>query len=157
MYFFTADEHYGHRNIIQYCNRPFRGLFEMDNELIKRHNEVVSKNDVVVHVGDFTLSKEEIAKRYILELNGNHIFLKGSHDRWLSNGRYVWTKKIGGEYVVACHYAMRVWPKSHYGSIQLHGHSHGKLSFQKNQWDVGVDNNQFYPVSFDQIKETLDI
>ena len=29
--------------------------------------------------------------------------------------------------VVLCHYAMRVWDRSHYGSWHLYGHSHGNL------------------------------
>ena len=29
--------------------------------------------------------------------------------------------------IVLCHYAMRVWQKSHYGAWMLYGHSHGTL------------------------------
>ncbi len=41
MIFFTGDEHFGHKNVIKYCNRPFSDVDEMDREIIKRHNEVV--------------------------------------------------------------------------------------------------------------------
>jgi len=82
-FFFTADEHYGQANIIKYCNRPFTSVDEMDEEIIRRHNEMVGSKDVVIHAGDFTLSKKSFAENYIRQLNGTHIFLKGSHDYWL--------------------------------------------------------------------------
>lgn len=156
MYFFTADEHYGHTNIIKYCKRPFRNTVEMDLEIIRRHNELVKLEDTVIHVGDFTLTKDTVALDYISELNGNHIFIKGSHDYWLKNNALqIWERRIEGHYIVACHYAMRVWARSHYNSWQVYGHSHGNLEPHGKQWDVGVDNNLFYPVSFTRLKEIM--
>ncbi len=156
-YFFTSDEHYGHRNIIKYCRRPFDDVREMDYELIKRHNSVVGDNDIVIHGGDFTLANRTIAERHIAELNGKHFFLKGSHDAWLGESAHeIWEKKIDGQPIVVCHYAMRVWSRSHYGSWQLYGHSHGTLEPVGKQWDIGVDNNDFYPVSFKQIVKIME-
>jgi calcineurin-like phosphoesterase family protein len=63
---------------------------------------------------------------------------------------------VEGQYVVACHYAMRVWPRSHYNSYLCYGHSHGQLAPQGKQWDVGVDNNDFYPVSFQKLKVIME-
>lgn len=57
MYYFTADEHYGHKRIIEYSNRPFETVEEMDETLINNHNSVVNVNDTVIHAGDFTLWK----------------------------------------------------------------------------------------------------
>lgn len=160
MYFFTSDEHYGHVNllILNFCNRPFKDIYEMDQELIRRHNEVVSSGDIVVHAGDFAVKNRLSVNHYINQLKGEHIFLKGSHDKWIKGDiQHIWTKKIEEEYVIACHYAMLVWPKSHYGSWQLYGHSHGRLNLETmgKQYDIGVDNNNFYPVSFQQIKEIM--
>ena len=56
MYFFTADEHFGHKNIIKYCNRPFKTVEEMDAVIIENHNKTVTNQDTVVHAGDFTLN-----------------------------------------------------------------------------------------------------
>lgn len=158
MYWFTSDEHFFHSNIIKHCNRPFESVLEMNEEIIKRHNEVVGENDEVIHCGDFAWKSSFAHVQKIIEkLNGNHIFLKGSHDRWLkeTHCHEIWEKMIDGQYIVCCHYAMRTWPRSNYGSFQLHGHSHGTLEPLKNQMDVGVDANDFYPVSFEQIKRDL--
>lgn len=107
MYFFTSDEHYGHANIIKYCNRPFNNVDEMNAELIKRHNEVVGANDTVIHAGDFCWpSAPDDARMFIRRLKGNHVFLIGSHDRWQrqSIGKYkhIWEKNIDGQIVVVC-------------------------------------------------------
>ncbi len=113
MYYFTADEHYGHEKILDYCKRPFTNICEMDSELIKRHNSVVSDEDIVVHAGDFALCKtrEEVEEKYISKLNGVHIFLQGSHDYWLGGKKSpptIWMQQIDKTLIVVCHYAMRL-------------------------------------------------
>ena len=155
MYFFTSDEHYQHANIIKYCNRPFENISEMDKEIIRRHNEVVKDNDIVVHAGDFMMGNKAFAAKYINQLNGKHIFIKGSHDKWLVGANQIWETSIEKTHIVVCHYSMRVWPKSHFGSWQLYGHNHGGLEPIGKQWDIGVDNNNFYPISFEQLKEIM--
>ena len=80
-YWFVADEHYGHAKLLEYCNRPFKDVEEMDYVIMFNHNEVVKEEDTVIHAGDFTLTKQPWAAEYILQLKGNHIFLQGSHDR----------------------------------------------------------------------------
>ena len=178
-YFFTADEHFGHANIIKYCNRPFKNTDEMDSVIIERHNEVVKEDDIVVHAGDFTMNKYELFIQYFTRLNGSHIFIKGSHDKWMKeikkssnewikediflndkplNNNYheIWEKKINGERIIVCHYAMRTWPNSHYNSWQLFGHSHGRLEAIGKQLDIGVDTNNFYPYSFEQIEKIME-
>lgn len=128
----------------------------MDSEIIKKHNEVVSKNDIVVHAGDFTLSKKNNAKAYVEQLNGSHVFLKGNHDYWLEYSSHeIWEKTIDGIFIVVCHYAMRVWARSHHNSWMLYGHSHGTLEPIGKQHDIGVDNNDFFPVSFEKLKSIM--
>lgn len=134
----------------------------MDETIISNHNEVVSKGDTVIHGGDFTLWKnvEGIYRKYINRLNGTHIFIKGSHDYWLKNSaarRWERNITINGKkyYFVVDHYAMRTWHKSHYNSFQLYGHSHGNLPPQGKQHDIGVDINNFYPLSAEQILEIM--
>lgn len=80
--FYTSDQHYGHRNILNYSKRSFRDLAHMHQELIRRHNEVVTKDDTVIHLGDFALRLTEIEEKAILDqLNGTHFMIPGNHDR----------------------------------------------------------------------------
>ena len=156
-YFFTADQHFGHENIIRFCNRPFTDVEEMDQGIIRRHNEVVEPEDTVVHAGDFAFRNAKSPLNYLKELNGEHLFVLGNHDNWLrGEASHVLDLDVGKIHIVVCHYALRVWPRSHYGSWQLHGHSHGTLEPQERQWDVGVDNNDFYPVSFEWLREKFE-
>ena len=53
--FVTADHHWGHANILGYCDRPFDNVEEMDAEMVRRWNEVVGSDDEVFHLGDFTI------------------------------------------------------------------------------------------------------
>lgn len=160
MYWFTSDEHYGHKNVIKYNDRPFATIEEMDDGLIRNHNSLVGKDDITIHAGDFTLWKnvEGIYKKYINCLNGNHIFLKGSHDYWLKThkSQQIWEKLIDKKYIVVCHYSMRTWARSHYNSFQLYGHSHGQLEPVGKQWDIGVDNNDYFPISWLQVVKIME-
>jgi calcineurin-like phosphoesterase family protein len=155
-FFFIGCEHYYHKNCIIYDNRPFDSVDEMNNELIKRNNEIVTNYDRVIHVGDFTLAGVGPAQEIIRQLNGQHTFLIGNHDAWLKNkGRDIWQKRIEGQVVVACHYPLRTWNASHYGSWQVFSHPHGKLNPVGKQWDVSAANNNFYPVSFEKLKSIM--
>lgn len=81
-YFVISDTHFGHTNIIKYCNRPFSSVEEMDKILIKNWNETVSNEDVVIHLGDVGLNSKEYIRSIISQLNGKKILIKGNHDNW---------------------------------------------------------------------------
>jgi len=164
-YFFTADEHYDHTNINRYCGRPFRSVTEMNEHLIAQHNAKVTADDITFHVGDFYLGRAEGVLKIISRLNGTHWFIPGSHDKWLERKTLLTqglaiTKpllelKMFDPHIICCHYAMRVWAKSHFNSWHVYGHSHGKLPPEGKSWDVGVDNNAFAPVSYEELVEIM--
>ena len=157
-YFFTSDEHYGHANIIKYTNRPFASVEEMDEHLILQHNAVVGLKDTVVHAGDFCWGGWAEAEAYQKRLNGSHIFLKGSHDKWLKHQEHheIWEASFNDVYLVVCHYPMVVWPRSHYNSIQCYGHTHKDLELPGKRIHIGVDGNGFTPLSLDEIRRKAD-
>lgn len=155
---FTADTHFGHANVIRYCNRPFSSADEMDAHMIESWNRVVGKNDAVYHLGDFAMSRDpRTVRRIFSQLNGSKFLTPGNHDSaatldlpWARTD-HIQLKTVDGIQVVMCHYAMRVWPASHHGSIHLYGHSHGNLPGTHNSLDVGVDSWGFAPVSIEDI------
>ncbi len=161
-YWFTADTHFGHANIIKYCNRPFKDSVEMNETIISNWNKVVKKDDLVYHLGDFCFGRNDYDfDMYFERLNGLIIFLKGNHDRlaWAHRHKFYAAHnsyheiEINGQEITLCHYAMRVWNKSHHGSWHLYGHSHGSLPDDKNSlsFDCGVDCHNFAPINFEQI------
>jgi calcineurin-like phosphoesterase family protein len=74
MLYFTSDHHFWHANIIRYCNRPFATIEEMNESMIMAWNEVVSPNDDVYYLGDFSLALRSI-ELYTTRLNGTKYFM----------------------------------------------------------------------------------
>lgn len=149
--FVTSDEHFGHKNIIKYCSRPFSDVEEMDSVLISNFNKVVGIDDLTYHLGDFTFNN---FKKYSEQLNGENVFLVGNHDRWAKkevNLKDYLEIYHNGCLFVMCHYPIFEWKKKHYGAIHLHGHTHGNKKDGNNFFDVGVDANGFFPVLLDDL------
>jgi calcineurin-like phosphoesterase family protein len=78
--FFTSDHHFGHNNIIKYCNRPFENVDEMNAALIKRWNEKIPPDGDVYHLGDFALCHPEKLEEILDQLNGRIHLIIGNHD-----------------------------------------------------------------------------
>lgn len=76
----TSDTHFGHKNIIEYCNRPFKDVDDMNACLIRNWNEVVSPDDTVWHLGDFAMGDKSLWPSYRTQLNGTIVFWQGNHD-----------------------------------------------------------------------------
>ncbi len=79
--FVTSDTHFHHARIIDYCQRPFSDVDEMNEELVRRWNSAVKEDDVVFHLGDFSFGKLAQVKRVVAQLNGYKILILGNHDR----------------------------------------------------------------------------
>lgn len=172
--YFTSDTHYGHKNIIKYSNRPYTSVEQMDNALVDNWNKVVQPDDTVYHLGDFGFySDTNKIVRIIQRLNGNKVFIFGNHDKIMSKPEIVElfqemchykeiyvqdpTIEKGRQHIVLLHYGMRVWNKSHHGSWQLYGHSHGSLPELPGYraFDVGVDCWDYTPISYNQVKAKM--
>lgn len=81
MIFFTSDTHFGHANIIRYCDRPFKDTDYMDQAIIENWNNTVSPEDTVFHLGDVALGNIDKSLACVSRLNGYKILKLGNHDR----------------------------------------------------------------------------
>lgn len=81
---FSSDSHYGHENIIKYCDRPFKDADHMDEVMIERWNDRVAEDDVVFHLGDVAMGDITRSLPKIARLNGKIIMISGNHDRTFS-------------------------------------------------------------------------
>jgi len=163
VYYFIADEHYNHPNMLEYQDNPFEDIIHKEETMISNHNSVVRPNDTTVHGGDFAWVKTyREAQKYIKRLNGNHIFLKGSHDKWLHKDRsiQIWEKEFGKRknriYLVVCHYWMGAWARSHYNSWHLYGHSHHDLDLPGKRHCISVENTNYFPLSFEEVEPIME-
>jgi calcineurin-like phosphoesterase family protein len=157
--FFTSDQHFGDHRRLFIDRRPFGSVEEMDRAMAERWNATVGARDTVWHLGDLTsLRNPERIDALLSSLNGSKHLIAGNNDGpatlawpgWASVGHYAEIEEDGRR-LVLCHYAFRTWNAQGRGSLDLHGHSHGRLRPVPRQFDVGVDVRDFRPVTIDEI------
>ncbi len=159
---FTADTHFGHGRIIEYCNRPFKSHEEMDEIIIQRFAEVIKPGDRLYHLGDVSWSSFNLNK-FFSRINTKEVHLIwGNHDKekrtvhpYIRSYSYLKSIHIDKASLMLCHYPMRSWASRGRGGFQLYGHVHGKMAGIGRQMDVGVDTNNFYPYNYDEIYKRL--
>lgn len=168
--FITSDEHYGHRNIIEYCNRPFTSTDEMRETIIERHNKTVpdNRNNLTIHVGDMFWESMDVEDciRIFKRLNGRHAFLWGNHDKVIEQNKqladkFEWIRDVhtihfNKKLLWLSHYTHRAWPKSHKGSWHVFGHSHQELPPLGRSFDIGVEGHDYRPWSLEEIAAKME-
>lgn len=158
---FTSDMHFGHGNIIKYCNRPFSSTEEMNKVLIRNWNERVDNDDTVFHLGDFCFGKSSEAPEsqgfayYRNQLKGNIIFIQGNHDKNNRNPSKIESMVIsyGGTRIYMTHNPKFAKPEFRFNYV---GHVHDKFKFKRLEQksiivNVGVDQWDFRPISINEI------
>lgn len=177
---FTSDLHFNHANIIRFCNRPWKTTEEMDEALISNWNSVVKPNDLIFDLGDFAFADRDKWIELLKQLNGKHYLILGNHDisRWPGNKvlplfervEHQLTLKIDGRKVYLNHYPFLCYGGTYRDNTskvyQLFGHTHSGpncsgldkdrlINLFPYQYDVGVDNNNYTPISWEQIKDKI--
>ena len=174
--YFTADSHFNHANIIKFCNRPFNNVEQMNETLIDNWNQVVGKDDIVFHLGDFCLGGAAEWTKLLDRLNGKIYLILGNHD--LKNFRQGFIQRfehvalqmfitVDKQKMYLSHYPFLCFEGGYKDIWQLFGHVHTRKNntgidaerlqyLYPTQYDVGVDNNNFEPVSFEEVKAIID-
>lgn len=172
--FSTADQHWHHARIIEYCQRPFSNVEEMDEKLITNWNNVVGDDDIVFHLGDFAKGGSSEWSRLLQRLKGKIYLILGNHDlktigasfSRLEGAAMQMIINVDGQRIYLNHYPFLCYGGAYPNIWQLFAHVHtcpakAGIDFSRlsmlfpTQYDVGVDNNNFTPVSYGQIKTII--
>lgn len=173
---FTSDIHFSHKNIIKYSNRPFNDIEEMNEHIIKSWN-VIKDGHTLWSLGDFAFCNIDKILQILEKAKSNRFNLNmilGNHDKEIIKNRRLLIESgyvkeilsykeitINNQFICLFHYGQRVWNKSHHGSWQLFGHSHGTLPPLGKSVDVGLDSawitgkSEYRPYNFDEIKQFM--
>jgi calcineurin-like phosphoesterase family protein len=182
--FFTSDLHFGHANIIKYCDRPFSSVDEMNEIIISRWNDVVTPEDTVYVLGDVAMGKIKETLPLCLQLNGTKHLISGNHDRchpvmknFLENRQMYYDAgfesineqwldlNLGDALVDMCHFPFEGdshdedrfddWRPTDRGQWLLHGHVHEKWQVRGKMINCGVDVWNFSPVPVDTVRQIM--
>lgn len=160
--YFISDTHFGQWFANWFFNRPFKNLDHMNKEIIKNWNEVVSKDDVVIIVGDFYSGNRDFLSNLVNSLNGEKILIKGNHDfkfryrKLINEGKIeVYDKLVLKHEDVNILLSHVAYPFLAPNTINIHGHYHRKLRpielNGKYYYNVCVEHNDYKPVSLETI------
>lgn len=161
-----ADLHFGHTNVIAYSQRPFADAEQMNKTLIRNWNNVVSKDDIVYVLGDFTLSRRtEFISEMCGKLNGHKVLVMGNHDTrkpadYIACGfRTAIRKPILVEPRVLLMHEPPAAEDIFYGMKYIFGHVHDKICEADRYGNcacVSVERTNYMPIDLDKLIKELD-
>lgn len=175
---FSSDFHINHGNISgpktskwKSGYRNFENVSEMNTHIFTNINKYVKAEDVLYFLGDFCFGGHSLTPQWRNKIVCQTIHLcRGNHDVKIdlykdsfSSIQDVLEVKHGKHNFFMSHYAHRVFPSSHKGTIHLYGHSHSTL--EDTPWgksmDVGIDNakkiiGEYRPFSIEEIINLMD-
>lgn len=163
--YFTSDLHLLHPKIVNICNRPIT-VEEHDEWLISRINSKVKKKDTFYILGDVSMGDKVRTEKLLHKINGNKILIVGNHDNNISNSTVFGGIKHIKDFtfnspsypnlhIVLCHYPMLSWNRKVHGAMHLFGHVHGRLEGVGLSFDIGVDSNDYYPLSLEEVLDKM--
>ena len=171
MYYYIADPHFGHENILNMCRRPFGSIEDMNEALIATWNGRVTGNDTVFILGDLFFRCDD-PESILTRLKGKKRLIVGNHDSsWMDRvdlSRYFVSVDPyleitdGSRLLTLCHYPLLTWKhKLRQNSFMIHGHIHNDttsdffplLAIRERALNAGVDINGFRPVTFGELAE----
>ena len=170
--YIISDTHFNHKNIIDYCNRPFKDINEMNNSIIDYWNKTVKEDDIVYHLGDFFLGSKFDLKDIVDRLNGTIYLIRDNHDRltvksYEDYGIIVLKNApiIMDDYKIMLSHRPLPDTMIKDGYINIHGHIHqNKLEdtydnnlFDKNKHiNVSCDTLRFKPILLEKLLKEMD-
>lgn len=162
-----SDTHFGHNNVITYENRPYVNPESMNQQLIRNWNKLVTKDDLVYHLGDvyMQMSRDKITN-VLNQLNGDIILVLGNHDEDNFNffrkcGRFLEVSPypiVVDDWIICSHQPMYIGSNTPY--VNFYGHVHGDarhLNVSETGACVCVEKWNYKPVDFDWLKAEVEL
>ena len=156
--FLWGDQHFGHKNIISFCDRPYPNTELMNECLVGNHNKVVEPNDTCIFMGDIAFLPDNKANQYLRRMNGYKILIVGNHDIHHDKLKNLEFDEIHVLYVidmwdvnmVLTHYPMFNLP---YPYINVHGHTHDKRVNCPQHINVACDDAmmKYHPILLNDV------
>jgi calcineurin-like phosphoesterase family protein len=156
--FFIGDFHFDHTNVIKYCNRPFQSTEEMNKVMLDNYNRVVKDNSIVFFLGDMAFDRgSHPAKWWLSQLQGNIIFIKGSHDKGVrpTNTEDCYLSLVIDTDLGKTLLTHEPQEGKEYWQIHAHTHSTKMLDVELKRVCVSVEAINYTPVSLQQIYKSI--
>lgn len=162
--FLIGDLHFQHRNIIKYCNRPFKDAEDMTEQLIKNWNSVARKNDIVYVDGDFALCGKQKIIEITKRLNGRKRLILGNHDQasintYLEAGfEFVYNHPIVLDdfFIVSHEPLVGISENTPFANIFAHVHDDPTYKdFSCRSFCVSAERINYTPINFEAIKKLM--
>lgn len=160
----VSDTHFQHKNVIEYCKRPFSDTDHMDAAMRDLWIANVPQDAIVLHLGDVAMGRidDRILDKLGPLTGARKILVAGNHDRTLIKRGYAAKLfhevydlvrfTVRGKSVIATHYPFESWRED----IALHGHAHGQSRKIPARLDVGIDCfGAYYPLPWERILTEL--
>lgn len=140
----------------------------MNSALIENWNNLVKDDDDIYILGDFAFKGASFVVELLEKLKGKKYLVKGNHDKFVmqeefDQSQFVWIKdyfelKYEDKYFILFHFPILEWNGMYRNSYHLHGHQHNYYDYNilqkrtnRKLYDVGVDANNYAPVSIEYI------
>lgn len=182
---FVSDTHFTHARINELAERPFATVDEMNAAIVENWNRVVKPSDQVWHLGDVGMGQLARFRPLLQRLNGRKHLIAGNHDevwpghREAHQHQRTWLqvfdsiqpfarKKICGQRVMLSHFPY--WGGGDHTEVErypdyrlpdtgawlLHGHTHSTVRVHRRMINVGVEANNYTPVSINEIVRLIE-
>lgn len=162
MRYVLSDTHFGHGNIIEYCDRPFDDVGEMDRVMLHRWNETVGRDDTVLFLGDVQHHPCPWSSAHWNNiLNGEVMLVRGNHDGDVGQNAPFNTVESctisQGRYQFYCEHQ-----PVDFGGWQIHGHTHNNnlydypfINHDNKTVNVSVEVLDYKPLEMETLRRLL--
>jgi calcineurin-like phosphoesterase family protein len=162
-----SDTHFGHQNIIDYCDRPFKTAYLMNEAIRDNWNSTVKPNDKVYHLGDVYMgyNQKESIVHFLKSLHGKKRLILGNHDNGKDKALQDCFQKIGMWRMFPEFGLLLTHVPVHESALErherntevfhlhnVHGHIHEKPAPSPLHRNVSVEQINYRPINLEELR-----